>query len=257
MSQKNNLPSGFGFYLRRLSSDKDAKALLIRCKEANVSWVSLMVESEDGYISKKDILKAYRDVLVAGGIRVWVWTFPGAARASSVANSADAANLAIEYAEHLNADGIMLDIEKAYKGKKESLNSLVNTTVDKIKDTSLVVGFVSYPIPNFHKDIEWSCLAKCDFGSPMLYDTAKDKNLIKKSYLQYREHNNIWIPSLATYDTESAGIEEEQLRGDLDRVFEGNGDKDIKGAIFWSESTTSVKERRIMADYADFLFIGK
>ena len=254
-----NIPSGFGFYLRRLnklSSDKkEAKDLLARCKAAKATWVSFMVESEDGYTSSEENTKAYRDVLVAGGVKVWVWTFPGSERAAGVPGSKEAANLALHFRDLLEADGVMLDVEKAYKGKKAALNSLVNTTTDALKSTQFGVGFVSYPIPNFHNDIDWSCLSQCDFGSPMLYDTAKTKELVKKSYVQYTEHNPVWIPSLATYDTESAGTEAVQLKGDLDRVFEGNGDKNIRGAIFWSESTTSKEERVVLADYSDLLFI--
>lgn len=255
-----NLPTGFGFYLRRLNKPskdlREPKALLARCKASKATWVSFMVETEDGYISPIENLKPYRDILVAGGVNVWVWTFPGTVRASDASNSRDAASLALHYCTELNAKGIMLDVEKSYKGKKKlELNSLVDTAVAGTKDTNLSVGFVSYPIPNFHKDIDWSCLAKCDFGSPMLYDTSKDKKLIKQSYDQYTAKCKVWIPSLATYDTESAGTEEIQLKGDLDRVFEGNGDKGIKAAIFWSESTTSDAERKVLADYSDLLFI--
>ncbi len=256
-TMNKNIPiSGFGYYLRRLSNTKDLANSIKRVKDSKATWIALMVESEDGYVNSKSILKSYADAFNKEGVKVWVWTFPGIVRASSVSESIKAAELAHEYCEHVEAEGILLDIEKAYKGNKIALNALVDKTLKLAKQTkNIPVGFVSYPIVEFHKDIDWNCLSRCDFGSPMIYDTSKTKELIDKSYKGYTRHNKVWIPSMATYDTASPGQEEVQLKGDLDRVFEGNGNRSIPGAIFWSESTTSDKERKVIADYSDFLFI--
>lgn len=253
---------GFGFYLRRLPPHtvKNGQVLITRLKAAKATWVSLMVEAEDGYVSPRSNIKDYGDDLVLAGFDVWVWTFPGSQRAASVQQSEAAAILAVDYCKMVRGKGVMLDIEKAYRGKKESLNALVDKTISLAKNNnsqqqSLSVGFVSYPLPTLAKDIDWTCLKKCDFGSPMLYDTSKTKELVDRSMKEYTKYNKVWIPSLATYDTQAPGTEEVQLKGDLDRVFEGNGDKGIKAAIFWSESTTSDKERKVIADYSDLLFI--
>jgi len=258
-NDNKNIPTGFGYYLRRMSSTKDVQGTIKRVKDSKATWISLMVEAEDGYINSKSILKTYSDAFKSNGIKVWVWTFPGNKRAADVEESAAAAALAYETALFVNADGIMLDVEKAYKGKKKQLNQLVNETLDLRNGSSnnkpMGVGFVSYPIPTFHRDIDWTCATKCDFASPMIYDTSKTKQLVDRCYNEYTKYNPVWIPSMATYETESPDSEEKQLKGDFDRIFEGNGNRNIPAAIFWSESTTGDKERKLIADYSDLLFI--
>ena len=200
-----HLPKGFGFYLRRMSSKpstNDINLLIDRLKTAKASWVSLMVESEDGFINPLSNLKAFADVIQQNGIEVWVWTFPGSKRASSVSESESAAMLANSCCNGLNAKGIMLDVEVAYKGKQKALNAFVGKSIRLTNYSNFTIGFVSYPIPSFHKDIDWNCLKQCDFGSPMIYDSAKTKTLIDKSYNEYVQYNSIWIPSLATYETQ-------------------------------------------------------
>ena len=257
------LPFGFGFYLRRMGSkpkQQDIDSLIKRLKASKATWASLMVEAEDGFINPKSNLKPYVDALHSNGIKVWLWTFPGHARASSASNAISAANLIIEYHNEFNdkIDGIQLDVEIAFKGKQQALNAFINEVVNnKAKNNIKHITFVSYPIPSFHKDIDWTCLSKCDSGSPMLYDSAKDKKWIDKSYNEYTKYNKNWYPSLATYETEAAGSEEVQLKGDLDRVFEGNGQRNIQSAIFWAENTTNDAERKVLADYSDLLFIDK
>lgn len=262
-SAEETAPKGFGFYLRRMGSKpkkKDIDDLIKRLKASKATWVSLMVEAEDGFINPKDNLKPYVDALDTAGIKVWLWTFPGLGSTVSPAKAIASSELLISYHDAYKdkISGVQLDVEKAFKNKPLALQAFVGNTVGKKQNKGIKhVSFVSYPIPSFHKDIDWKCLEKCDSGSPMLYDSAKDKKLIERSYNEYTKYNKNWYPSLATYDTQAAGVEEVQLKGDLDRVFEGNGQKNIQAAIFWAENTTNDAERKVLADYSDLLFIDR
>jgi hypothetical protein len=240
------MPHGFGFYLRRISGGvESAKQLLQRCLDADARWVSFMVEASDGYKVPLDTVKLYADVL-ASDMSLWVWTFPGEARAASVEASADAARLALSYCDQISADGVMLDIEAPYKNKSESLQSLISTTRSGLS-FGTTLGVVSYPIPSMQPTIDWKLFKQADWGSPMLYNTAGTVEGVNKSIAEWSPLVPAIIPSMATYDTSSPGTGAEQLHGDIERVL-GSAPPMFDGAIMWSEQSTDAAERVVMRE---------
>ncbi len=243
-----NLPSGFGFYLRRISGGVDAaKELLQRCRESSVRWVSFMVEASDGYRVSLDTTKLYASVL-APELNLWVWTFPGEARASSVEQSVAAAELALEYKRQIGAKGVMLDIEAPYKNRSASLSALVSSTMQGLSGQESL-GMVSYPTPSLHPTLDWNLFRHANWGSPMLYNTAATVEGIDKSIAEWSQIVPVIIPSMATYDTASPGTGAEQLNGDIERVMGGPPPR-FSGAIMWSEQSTDAAERQVMSDWA-------
>ena len=248
-------PQGFGFYLRKLSdSAADAQALLVRLQASKARWVAFMVEDVSGNQQDISVITLYSNILTQAGIKCWVWTFPGNSRAQSVVDSVDAANLAVQYCEHIHGQGVMLDVEAAYKGKSVSLNALVDTAMAKTSGTSMSVGIVSYPIPSYHPTIDWSVLSKCDWGSPMLYDSAGVSATIDRCLAEWGTYGitgSQLVPSLATYDTESPDFGATQLDNDIARVTKASSESDA--IVFWSESTTDNDERAVIQQWATAL----
>ena len=241
-------PQGFGFYLRRISGGTEAaQALLQRCREAKAEWVSFMVEASDGYTVSIEAIQAYAAVL-SPEIDLWVWTFPGDARAASVAQSTAAANQALNYCMAIGAGGVMLDIEASYKGHPEALDALISTTKAGLSNNR-TLGMVSYPIPSYHPTLAWDLFKKADWGSPMLYNTAGTQEGVDQSVSEWTKLLPTLVPSMATYDTTSPGTGAAQLNGDIQRIL-GGPPAAFDGAAMWSEQSTDSAQRAVMAQWS-------
>ena len=211
------LPKGFGTYLRRISGgEAEARPVLAHCQQAGMKWISLMVEATDGWVASLSVTETYAKVFRDAGYQIFVWTLPGESRSASVADSIAAGELALKYAEAVQAVGIMLDIEAAYKGKQEELHALVTTVVGGRNETQSV-GAVSYPIPTYHKDLAWDEFKVCDWGSPMFYETAGNISQVQMGFDQWLALVPVLAPSLDGWSgSGEAGAE--RLKQDIIRV---------------------------------------
>lgn len=241
-------PGGFGVYLRRITSDVETARLVAdRCRAAGVQWASLMVEASDGYQVPNAARDVYAQAFRAEGIEVGVWSFPGYARSASVEQSVDAAVILTAAAVRINAKIIMLNVEKPYKGKQAELRAFVEGVVDSALPGSSI-GVVSYPIPSYHPDLDWSAFRVLSWGSPMFYETAKDPELVARGFSEWLAYVPTIVPSLDGWSgTGVAGAA--RFREDTENVC-GIGTARTPGAVVWSESQLDDPKRAVIRSLA-------
>lgn len=236
------IPRGWGTYCRRIIGGvPEAQALVQRCARASIGWVGLMVEATDGFQVPLSTTRTYAEVLQGAGIDVAVWTFPGEARAATVAGSRDAANLALTYAEEVDARAILLDIEAPYRGRPEQLRTLIET-VEFGRGEDVSLGIVSFPVPSWHPTLDTSAFSLADWGSPMLYDTAQTPEAIAKATAEWSELLDVIIPSVRAAGT---------LAADIVRVFGTGPEANFRAGCVWSEQTLTDAERAALQAAAE------
>lgn len=229
------IPYGWGTYCRNIANNvSDALALVRRCQESSIEWVALMVEGNNGYKVPLDATRTYAQTLQSAGIAVIVWTFPGDARAASVQESREAANLALSYAEEVGADAVLLDIEKPYKGKPEELRTLIETTEFGLGE-GMSLGIVSFAVPSWHPTLDKTYFSLAHWGSPMIYDVTDQPATIEKAGAEWSALvAGPVIPSLWTQGN---------LASDIVRVFGESAPARFEGGIIWSEQQITAAQR--------------
>lgn len=243
-------PQGFGVYLRRIKGgEAEAHEVAERCSRAGFAWAALMVESSDGYRVPLTTTTAYADALSERNIRVYVWTFPGTARASSLVESIAAGNLALNYAKAVDADGVIADVEAAYKGKPEELHALLETIKMGMGGGKLL-GVASYPVPSMHPTIPWNEMRLAHFGSPMFYETAQKPALVDKGLAEWAEITLTIVPVLDgwTGDDFAGGV---RLRTDIVTVCGKAPTPRVRAASIWSEAQMDDAKRAVVSAMAE------
>jgi hypothetical protein len=246
-------PKGIGFFARGAAIRPD----ILRAARARAAL--LMVESVDGRVQPLSELKKQAGRARAGGVReVWLWTFPGP---EAVKDPEAAAFRATRYLRDLGCDGLILDMEKPFKGKPGAAQRMIAASIDGLGEGH-GLGLSSYPRTRRHPTMPWGEMRVGGFFSPQLYETAGDVEAARDSIADARawwssvEGNPPWrkrlvIPTLPTYDTPSPRVGAAQVVADLDRVCRDQaGAVDVTGALFWSEPQTSMMEAQAIGEWA-------
>lgn len=242
-------PTGFGVYVRRVTADEAvARQVAHRCRVSGICWAMLMVESSDGYIVPEAARQVYAQAFRDEGLTVGVWSLPGEARAASTHQSWAAAETLTAAAAKLDSKLVLLDIERSYKGRSEELHALVDGTIDTAPEGSSI-GAASYPVPSYHSTLDWSAFRSLDYGSPMLYESAQDPDLIAQSFLQWSSYVPVILPSLDGW-TGSGAAGASRFEGDVLRVC-GTGPARTPGAIVWSEAQMDDAKRAVTKKMQD------
>lgn len=241
-------PTGVGVYCRAAP----IRPHILRA--AHVRWAAIMVESADGRVQPISALRKQAARAREGGAQeVWLWALHGVAAAM---DGKGAAARLCDPLSALDADGVILDIEAAHKGRPLAVRELVARCIDRLTERT-AIGVTSYPLARAHPTLPWSEML-AGWGSPQLYDTAADRERARRaleewrSWHGYQDGRRVVLPSLAAYDTASASEGVEQLRGDLDRVcLDDAGKVDVPGLCVWSEPQLSLSEAIELGEFSD------
>jgi len=244
-------PAGFGVYLRRITGgSSDATIVAERCRKAGILWAHLMVESSDGYVTAPTTRSVWAKAMRDAGLRVGVWSFPGDARAASVQESVSAANLLADAAAEIDAQSVMVNIEKPYKGKPAEMEALCEAVCSNANFSSYLCGVISYPIPSYHPDLNWSAMTGFEFGSPMFYQTAQDPAAVNRGLGEWAKIVEETVPSLDGWS--GTGVEgAARFREDIVRVCGSPPEPRVPGAIIWSESQMDDAKRAVTREMAE------
>ncbi len=240
---------GFGVFLRRLSASDDPSAIADRCVRAGMAWAMFMVEANDGYIASRATTVKWAKEFRARGLQVGAWSFPGDDRAASVEQSAAAGVLLADVASEFEANLVMLDIEKPYKGKPSQMRALIEAVVQEIPPSAVgACGVVSYPVPSMHPDIDWSQFGVFDFGSPMFYQTAQDSALVERGMNEWSKYTKVIVPTLDGWSGAGASGAK-RFSEDITTVC-GPGPARVPGALVWSEAQMDDAKRAVTREMA-------
>lgn len=239
MTIKNGHPIGVGVYCRAATPRPHVM------RAARVRWAAIMVESADGRHQPISALRKQAAKAREGGAEsIWLWALHGPAAAND--GKAAAARLCEPLAA-LDADGVLLDIEAAHKGKPLACRELVAHCLDRLTERTHI-GVTSYPLHTAHPTLPWS-ETLVGWGSPQLYQTAGSRPAARRalaewrSFFGYQDGLRPVLPSLAAYDTATRGEGVDQLRSDLERVcLDDAGAVDVPGLCVWSEPQLSLAE---------------
>lgn len=235
-------PRGVGVYARA----KPIRPHVLRA--ARCRWVALMVESVDGRVTPLSELRAQAKRARDGGAEsIWLWALHGHAAANA---GKESARRLTRHLADLDADGVILDIEASHKGKPLAAREMVTAALDDLTERT-GLGVTSFPLRASHPTMPWAEMS-AGWGSPQIYDTARDRGLARRAVSEWRENGRVVIPSIAAYDTRSAGDGAAQLRGDLERVcLDDDGVCDVPGLIIWSEPQLSLSEAIELGQFSE------
>lgn len=249
MSQKPRpVPSGVGVYCR---------AAPVRphiLKAARVSWAAIMVESADGRVQPISALRKQAARAREGGATsIWLWALHGPSAAN---DGKGAAARLCQPLSALDADGVILDIEAAHKGKPLACRELVRSTLDMLTERT-GIGVTSFPLSASHPTLPWA-ETLVGWGSPQVYQSAASRETARRALTEwrswhgYQDGRRTVLPSLAVYETKSPGGGAVQLRGDLERVcLDDEGRVDVPGLCLWSEPQMALAEAAEVGIFAE------
>lgn len=241
-------PRGVGVYCRAAP----VRPHILRA--AHVSFAAIMVESADGRVQPiSQLRKQAARAREGGATSIWLWALHGPAAAND--GKAAAARLC-EPLSALDADGVILDIEAAHKGKPLACRELVSHCLDRLTERTHV-GVTSFPIAASHPTLPWAEML-VGWGSPQLYQSAGSREVSRRALSEwrawhgYQDGRRAVLPSLAAYETQSPGDGPDQLAGDLERVcLDDTGAVDVPGIVVWSEPQLSLAEAVTVGVFAE------
>ncbi len=245
-------PKGVGVYARGAAIRPDT------LRAARCRWAAIMVESVDGRVVPLSDLHRQCDRARKGGARsIWLWALHGPKAAGEPKAAAERLT---RHLAPLSADGVILDIEAAHKGKPLLCRDLVIATIDGLTERT-GLGVTSFPTIKAHPTMPWAEM-RAGWGSPQLYSSAGSEPRSRASVEDWRAwwpsvegahhgRSRVIIPSLAAYETTSPGEGAAQLRGDLERVCMDDGVVDVPGICLWSEPQLSLTEAIEVGQFAE------
>lgn len=164
------VPRGLGMWVldiseRVMGTPAEAAAKAV---EHGLSFVCLAACWQEG-AGKHGVMNAadlvtYGAAFRKAGVLPYVWGYPGSepeqiqAFVQHMRIAADAAS----------AVGVVLDPEKAFRGKPAAMRDLLKRTIDSLGE-GLGLGFSSYGVPSNMKDFPWAEAGGYGWGSPQCY----------------------------------------------------------------------------------------
>jgi hypothetical protein len=247
-------PRGLGVYLARIVRAWDAQAAARhaqRARAARLRWVVLCAEAEDGWIAPLDVLaraaEVYREL---ASCSVWIYGLHSPRAVEQPERAADRLGAALRAVE---GSGVVLDVERAYKGRAAAVRLLVEGTIDQLTERH-GLGVTSYPLARAHPTLPWLELSGVGWGGPQTYETAEDRRLARRAIAEWRTRHDVVIPHLPSYDVgeRDDGTQAAQLDRHLHDVCrDDDGAIDVPGAALWSEASLDTHERRVLATWAE------
>lgn len=168
---RRHMPRGVGVYSMGLSAQVHGTPLQAaqRAKDHGLSFVMLLGCWQDGpgkhADSNRSDLPDYGAAFREAGVDVWVWGYPW----GTIEQIPRFVQRMRRAAKDAGAVGLLLDPELGFKGDgAKHMPELLRQTLDSL-DESLGVGITSYPIPQWHPDMDWAAMGGFGFGSPQTY----------------------------------------------------------------------------------------
>lgn len=236
-------PLGLGVYLTRSAYAPEASRRAARAAASRVRWVALCVGGDDGWRPTPHQVATVMEAYRGHDIIVHVWQL----------DPADSS--ARGQAEWLlgcaaDADGVILDLEAAWKGRPAEVEGYVSACVSWCRSHGLPLGVTSYPIRSMHPQLPWQAIDAAGsyaWGGPQVYRTAERPALARRALSEWRVRYPAGVvPHLAGYDVSgSPDTQAAQLR----RHLRAYGETAPAVAI-WSDPALDREERAVLAEYA-------
>jgi len=235
------IPRGTGVFARWLSRRVYGTPVqaAARAREHGLSWVGLValglvgdpVRERDHPIS---ILADYAQAFREAGLEVWIWFFP---LADDPERAADVAGRALRAAR---GRGLILDVEKPYRGRVAATRRLVAASLDQLGEDQ-GVAVTSYPLARYHRPLPWSELV-VGTGMPQTYTIAPELARLAVEEWRERGHTSI-VPVGPAYGPNSGT----RLERYLERAYFDAGVPTVDGLGIWSWPQLSRAEWRVLA----------
>lgn len=175
-------PEGLGCWIafgRMIPGGVDA--IIKRCIELGFSWIAPRLgeaANRDGWYTPK-LAKEFCEKAHASGLRVYPWIFN-----RSTAMSSEIALYKAALAE--GADGVFLDAEVPYNGKKAEAKIFVALLRKELPDTW--IGNAPFSYIEWHLDYPYVEFGQLDAACDQLYHTEFDKNSLEFHAKKVDEH---------------------------------------------------------------------
>ena len=238
------IPRGTGVFARWLSTRAYGTPMqaALRAREHGLSWVGLMALGLVGDPSRErdhpvsilaDYAQAFREV----GLEVWIWFFP---LAHDPERAADMAGRALRAA---GGRGLILDVEKPYRGHVAACRRLVAASLDQLGE-SQGIAVTSYPLARYHRPMPWDEMV-AGTGMPQTYTIAPNLARVAVEEWRARGHTSI-VPIGPAYGPNSEG----RLLNYLRLAYLDDGSPTVDGIGIWSWPQMSSSEWRTLEQVA-------
>ena len=232
------------------------EAVVVRPVEDRVERVAFGVDAGEETIADQPELRAAADearerldallgeplVDLAGeqaGVEVWVWFFP---LADDPERAADVAGRALQAT---GGRGLILDVEKPYRGNVAGCRRLVSASLDQLgEDQGIAV--TSYPLARYHRPMPWSEMV-AGTGMPQTYTIAPNLARVAAAEWRARGHTSI-VPIGPAYGPNSEG----RLMTYLRLAYLEDGAPTVDGIGIWSWPQMSSSEWRTLEQVASW-----
>ena len=234
-------PTGIGLYLTRAAYADGVDRRAAKAKACRARWVALCVGGDDGWRPRPENVRTVRDAYQAHGLAVHVWQLDPAG-----AKPADQAAWLIACSQ--GCAGVILDIELAWKGRREDVRAYVSTMAAHCVGLGLALGVTSYPVASMHPTMPWTEMrSACAWGGPQIYRSAERPTLARRALSEWRAAYPAGVlPHLASYDVSgSPDKQAPQQRRHLALA------DTAPGLAIWSDPSLDAQERAVLAAYSD------
>jgi hypothetical protein len=222
------VPRGTGVFLRRLTRAIYGTPHHAAAKAAThgVSWVTLMAiglgpdgasERVEGLGPITDYGQAFREA----GMEVWVWFFPLAHAPEAAAGTAGRALRACQ------GRGLILDVEKPYRGRPAACRRLVAASLDELREDQ-GIAVTSYPLVRFHEVMPWAEMV-AGTGMPQTYTITPAE--ARRAVGQWRDRGHTSIVPIGPAFGPNSGA---KLRRYLESAYLDAGTPNVDGIGIWS-----------------------
>ena len=231
---------GTGMFLRTLTTRiyGTPEQAARKAKEHGLRWVALMALGLRGsdaheWVHPVEPLADYAAAFREAGIDVWVWFFPRADEPEQAAAVAGAALTACEGA------GLILDIEKPYRGRVEACRRLVRASLDQL-DERQGIAVTSYPLERYHRTLPWAEMV-AGAGMPQTYRILPTS--ARRAVHEWRERGHASIVPVGPAFGPNSGS---KLLRYLSEAYLDGGVPIIDGLGLWSWPQMSRAEWRVL-----------
>ena len=240
------IPRGTGVFLRALNRAQygTPRQAAAKASRHGVSWVALMAiglagdpprERVQGLVPIADYGQAFREA----GIEVWVWFFPLAEAPEAAATAAGRALRAC------GGRGLILDVERPYRGRAAACRRLVSTSLDELREDQ-GIAVTSYPLVRFHEVMPWDEMV-AGTGMPQTYTITPANARLAVNQWRSRGHTSI-VPIGPAFGPNS-GV---KLRRYLENAYLDAGTPTVDGIGIWSWPQMALREWRTLEAIASW-----
>lgn len=238
------IPRRVGVFARWLSprTHGTPTQLAARARDHGVSWVALMALGLVGSQPREraqpvELLADYGQALREAGVDVWVWFFPLARAPERAAVVAGRALRAV------GGRGLILDIERPYRGRAAACRRLVAASLDQLTEDQ-GVAVTSYPLARYHRSLPWPDMV-AGAGMPQTYTITPKSARRAVAEWRARGHTSV-VPVGPAFGPRS----ESRLLSYLRAAYLDDGVPTVDGVGIWSWPQVSRREWRVIETVA-------